>query len=61
MRLRKWIWVSMASGPRLTWWMGLAYYGMPVLVIAALALAVLLLIPKPIVLAILRELRLMLG
>ena len=60
MRLRNWIWVSMAAGPKLTWWMALAYYGAPVLVILALALAVLMLIPKPLAVAILQRLRLLL-
>ena len=59
MRLRNWIWVSMAAGPRLTWWMALAYYGAPVLVVVAVALAVLMLIPKPIAAAILQQLRLL--
>jgi hypothetical protein len=49
----------MAAGPRLTWWMALAYYGAPVLVVVAVALAVLMLIPKPIAAAILQQLRLL--
>lgn len=61
MQLRNWIWVSMAAGPRLTWWMALAYYGAPVLVVVALALAGLMLIPKPIAVEILQKLRLLLG
>lgn len=61
MRLRNWIWISMAAGPRLAWWMALAYYGAPVLLIVALAVAALMLIPKPIAVAILRQLRLLLG
>lgn len=51
----------MAAGPRLAWWMALAYYGAPVLLIVALAVAALMLIPKPIAVAILRQLRLLLG
>ena len=51
----------MAAGPRLTWWMALAYYGAPVLVVVALALAVLLVIPKPIAVAILQQLHLLLD
>lgn len=61
MRLRNWIWVSMAAGPRLTWWMALAYYGAPVLLIVALLLTALMLIPKPIATAILQQLRLVIG
>lgn len=51
----------MAAGPRLTWWMALAYYGAPVLLIVALAFGVLLLIPKPLAVAILKHIRLLLG
>lgn len=61
MRLRNWIWVSLAAGPRLTCWMALAYYGVPVLVIVSLALAALILMPKPIAAAILQQLRRLLG
>jgi hypothetical protein len=61
MRLISWIWVSLAVGPRLTLWLALAYYGAPVLVIVALVLAIFLLIPKPIAVAILQQLRLLIG
>lgn len=60
MRLRNWIWVSMTTGPRLTWWMALAYYGGPVLVIVAFVVAALMLIPKPIAAAVLELIRLVL-
>lgn len=51
----------MAAGPRLTWRLALAYYAAPVLAVVALVFAVLVLIPKPIAAAILKELRLILG
>jgi hypothetical protein len=49
MRLRNWIWVSMAAGPRLTWWLALVYFGAPVLIVAALVIGLLLAVPKLIV------------
>ena len=61
MRLRNWIWISMAAGPRLAWWMALAYYGAPVVVFVAIAFAALVLIPKHIAVAILQQIRLLLG
>lgn len=51
----------MAAGPRLTWWMALAYYGAPVIMTITLAIAALMLTPKPIAVAILQRLRLLLG
>lgn len=51
----------MAAGPRLTWSMALAYYGAPVLLIVALALAALLLIPEPLAVEMMRRLRDCLG
>jgi hypothetical protein len=40
--------------------MALAYYGAPVLVVVTLAIAALMLIPKPVMVAILQQLRLLL-
>lgn len=42
MRLGNWMWLSLTTGPRLTWWMALAYYGGPILLIIAGLIAVLL-------------------
>lgn len=57
MRLGNWMWLSLTTGPRLTWWIALAYSGGPILLIIAALIAVLLVLPKPIVLVFLQVLR----
>ena len=49
MKVQNWLWITLAAGPRLTWWMVLLYYGAVPLLILAMVVALIPLVPHNVV------------